>query len=305
MLTKNLKEFGKQHNWYKTKNSVFGAYQGYVINIYQSDLTSSPQSKTIICKFDPIEEERRLNIQQEIEKHKKQYGYKQFEVSEKFVAVVLFENWRRTKNEKITDVLNFIIETIKANDVSPIDDNILSNYQAYNLSGEGVLLDHAEYSRINQEFNRHNSKESLERVSYMNGFLGALLFTVPVIILWVLIAVFFNYLIAAFGIFIAVAASYGYEQFKGKLGGGTKIILIITTLLAIVIANIISTYIDLSYLELGYSQTMELMFTNPEIRSVLLSNLGLSAVFGAIGVWWIISSVETKRHFIEKAEKII
>lgn len=302
MLTKKLKAFGKEHNWYKTTGAVFGLYKDYSFSIYQSDLSSSPQTKTIVATFDNITEAQQQDLTVFLKENKKAYSYKHFEVGQDYLSIVFIENLRRVKNEKLNQLLEFIVEELQRIDVPKINDPASLGY--YNLSGKGVLLTPSEYEKIKQDATRQQSKDKLERTSYIQGFFGAFLFTIPVIILWVIVAFYFNYLIAALAIFIAIAASFGYNKFKGKLGVGTKWSIALATILGIFVANIITMILELNYLELDLGQRLQLIFSNEEVRSIFLQNLGMSMVFGALGIWWIVSSVETKPFYIEHAEKL-
>ena len=268
---------------------------------------SNPQFKAIVCKPIKLENGQKESLQTSLEINKYKFGYKIFDIGENYLNITYHEIITGTKNKKLEETLEFISGELNQHNVPKFEsenNNNSTELGYYNLSGEGVILNKEDYEATKNQFDRINEQEKLERSSYMNGFIGSLLFSLPVIILWVLVAIYFEVFSSAMAILIAIGGYYGYEKFNGKLGIWTKWILVFSNIIVIFLANIGTIYFQLRQYNISFGETLSMIQNNNETQTSFFANLAISLTLGIVGWLWIISSVNTKRNFIQKAEKL-
>ncbi|MEL7220266.1 MAG: hypothetical protein AAGJ93_03040, partial [Bacteroidota bacterium] len=248
------------------------------------------------------------NLTSFLKENKKKIGCKDYEVNDVYVALVFLDTWSSTKADKLDTALECLTNELKRLALRPSfaeDQTDFSRYQHYDHSGSGLLLQSDAYQKAKQEIERGNKQRLLERTSYFSGAGGALLFTLPVVIVWVLVAYYFNIITSIGGILISLAAYYGYDKFKGREAIGMKVILVLVTILAIVVANIATVYMQLSEYGLSLAESLELIQYDPEVKDVFISDLGISLFFGLIGIGWVIFGLSTEPDYIQPAEKVV
>ena len=301
MIYNRLKKFAREKGWYGTKKSVFGIFNNYLFNIYQGSITSSQQYKVVFCRTETMLESQILELIELLKNNKKALKYDLFEVGSDFISITFHANYIPVKTAKLDETLNFLSKELS-------DRNIESKYHSgdnyCNLSGEGILLNQQEFIRIASEIEQNNSMEKLEKHSYLNGFIGSLIYSLPNIILWVLVAVYLERLSTGLGLIIALAGSFGYEKFKGKLGFWTKWLLIMSNLIVIYLANITSTIFMLWRLDVPFDQMYDVLKTDLELQKYFNTNLFISMLLGIVGWLWIIFNFETKKNYLEVAQKL-
>ncbi|MCB0649501.1 MAG: hypothetical protein KDC49_22685 [Saprospiraceae bacterium] len=307
MIYKSLKKYGQDKNWYRTEDSVFGLYKGFCYNIFQSGIMSSPGYKIILCRTGALDEGQVKNMQQYLSSNKSKFGYNVFEIGQNFIRVTFYENLKMTKISKLEAFIENCTEQLIHQNVGRLieSENISSSdYGFYNHSGEGVVLNNDDFKRIRSEIQQVDGKEEVERSSYLKGFVGAVLFSIPGIILWVLFAIFLEMLSTGFGFIMAFAAYFGYEKFKGKLGPLTKWILIVVTIISILLANLSTIYYQLSGYGVTRSEFISMLQNDEQIISAFKKDAVLGLIIGLIGWLWIIFGLKTKNRFIQPAERL-
>jgi hypothetical protein len=115
------------------------------------------------------------------------------------------------------------------------------------------------------------------------GFIGALLFSIPGIIVTVIFFVFLDRLAAVSALIYVVLASKGYKMFKGKVSPIGALITILVGIIMIGIGMFVA-YAVLIFKELKAVDFDMLMFIlgMPEVGRELLMNIVLSYVISGI-----------------------
>lgn len=282
---------------------MFGIDNNYLFNIYQSSLTSSPQFKTIVCRTENLSENQVSDIRLLFEGKKKGIKYNVFEVRLDFISITFYENLSFTKSDKLNETLRLISEELLVRKIKPKYTSEGSSYY-YNFSGEGVILSKSDFNRLSGEITQAENQNELDRHSYLNGIWGSLLYSLPVIVLWVLLAIYLERLSTGLGLIIAWLGYLGYEKFNGKLGIWTKWILIISNIIVIILANITTTYFMLWRLDIPANQIFNVMVNDTEVKKYFYDNLAISMILGIVGWLWIVVNIKTKRNYIKEAEKL-
>ncbi|HMU05943.1 MAG TPA: hypothetical protein PJ990_20055, partial [Saprospiraceae bacterium] len=136
------------------------------------------------------------------------------------------------------------------------------------------------------------------------GLLGASVFSLLGILLWVVFAVYLGVISSGMAMVIALLGIKGYEYFGGKLGALTKYILLFANIMSIIVGNILA--ITAQLMDQGYSifQAIDLMRLDDEIKGLVFRNIIISFTLAML-VWiWLLFIMEDKRLSIKLAEKL-
>ncbi len=146
-----------------------------------------------------------------------------------------------------------------------------------------------------------------KKKSYITGTIGALLGTIIASIPWVITYSFAEMTVPAFAILIVVFAFLGYKIFRGKMENAFPAIIITFSLLAIILITTIICPCILMY-QSGFPITFDNLVSlydgelRREVRNAILQDLGISLIFGIIGMIFILRATEYKRKL--KAKKV-
>lgn len=307
MVNSNLKAFGRSKGWHQTKEQVFGLYNGFQCSIESSSWLDNPRQTVVNCLFSSIDQSTQNILTTFLKENKKKIGHKDYQLSDVYIVLIFLDTWSSTKAEKLEQALNSLTNELSRLELRPAfaeGHTDFSRYNHYNQSGLGLLLLSEDYQAIKQEIDRDNQQRLLERTSYLSGAAGAFLFTLPIIIIWVLVAYYFNIITTIGGVLISLAAYYGYDKLKGKEDVGMKIILVLATVIAIIIANVATFHVQFMEYGLNFSESMDLIQHDPEVKTAFQSELGISMFFGLIGIAWVVFGLSTKPNYIKPAEKV-
>lgn len=153
--------------------------------------------------------------------------------------------------------------------------------------------------RVQMDVDAGNAqRQEADRGNYISGALGALAGALLGTVVW---AVVLNagYVAALVGWLIGWLAEKGYNLAKGRQGKGKTWILILTILLSIVLGTFGADAIEIGKLLLegslpgfGFGDIpmfiLALFVDNAEYRSAVISNLGMGALFAALGVFTVV-----------------
>jgi hypothetical protein len=303
MLYKKLQRFGREKNWYRTQNSIFGIHKGYLFNIYQGNFMSSPQFKHIVCQTEPIADAEVVELRQLFEANKKSIKYDVAEVGHDFVSITFYENWSFTKATKLDETLDFMAKELSERAIkSTISSE--NNLNHYDMSGRGVVLTQQAFIKQKSELEQAETLDKLNERGYLHGFIGSLVYSLPMIILWALLAYYLERLSTGLGVIIALVGNLGYEKFRGKFGFWTKWLLVLSNIMVIFLASIASTVFMLWQADVPFDQMLNLYNFNVELQKMVHTNLFISMLMGVIGWLWIVLNVETKKNYMEEARKL-
>jgi hypothetical protein len=303
MIYNKLQKFGREKGWYRTESAIFGNYKGFLINIFQGGIMSSPQYKHIICEIEPLTDSQVMDLQKVLDDHKKTLKFAIGEVGKDYIALTFHENLSYIKAAKLDETLEFILKTLNERGIrSTLNEK--STLTAYNMCGKGFLLTQNQYLENVNAIEEGKIAHRLSRPNYLNGFIGSLIYSLPIIILWVLLAYYLERISTGFGVLIALAGSYGYEKYNGKIGFWTKWLLIVSNVLVIVLANICVMAFTLSQLGVSIDEMLDIFNRNALIQKDFKTNLFISLMLGIIGWLQIAFSHDLKGDYIEEAKKL-
>lgn len=307
MIFPKAKKIAKDLGWYKTNDSVFGLYKGYFFNVADSSLISTPQFKFVTVTTGSLTEEQRLQIKTELDKNKKKLKFTNFNFSKNELFFQFTENLTFTQIKTVYSLFDFLVDLFKKLNLS--EQNKCHNCGSdqrisyYDLNDTGIILCNACFSREDHRFYEIEKERISREKNYLTGFLGALIFSVPGIILWTLFAVYFERLASGMAFVIAFLGLIGYNYFKGWHGKLTKYIIVLTNIMSIIIANVMTVITLLVKQGLSINQAIQEFQTNEAAKEYFYQCIIISFLF-ALLVWiWLLFIMKDKKLNIKRADK--
>lgn len=128
-------------------------------------------------------------------------------------------------------------------------------------------------------------------MKHVRGILGGLLGGIIGALPWVLVYVFGNYLLSILAAVIAFGIAFGYKLFKGPIdksypiivGILSMIIVVVTTLLAIPLAELAHEGYDASFTNL------QILYQSKEFTGAITKDLIISIIFTVLGISGVIT----------------
>ncbi len=308
MIFPKAKKIAKDLDWYKTKDGVFGLYKGYFFNVADASLLSNPQYKFVTATIDNITEEQKLSIKAELDTNKKILKFTNFEISDNSIFFQFAENLTFTKLKTVYTLFDFLVDLFRKIGISEQNKchncDTKDNIKYYDLNDNGVLLCNSCFSQIENNYYDIERERISEEKNYLTGFLGSIVFSIPGIIAWVLIAVYFERLASVMAIAIAYLGLKGYNYFKGQHGKITKYIIVISNIVSILIANTATIIVMLMNEGLTISESFTELQINEVAKDLFFKNTMISFVL-AFFVWiWLLFLLKDKKMTIKLAEKL-
>lgn len=308
MIFPKAKKIAKQQNWNKTNTGVFGLYKGYFFNIYDANLMSNPQFKFVAATTDNLSEEQRDQLYNELTNNKKNLKFTSLNTSSNGITIQFAENLRFTKIKTIYALLDFLVELFKRMNIPEQKKchscNTTEGLLNYNYNESGVILCDSCYHQIDNNFKDIERKKYSEEKNYFIGFLGSLLFSLPGIIAWILVAVYLERLASVIAVLIGFLGIKGYEFFRGKSGKMTKYLIVLSNIISILVANVVTILSLLVKEGLSISESIVEIQINDVAIDMLYRNTLISFVL-ALLVWiWLFSSLKENKYSIKPAQKI-
>lgn len=307
MIFPKAKKIGKELDWYKTKDGVFGLYKGYFFNVSDASLLSNPQYKFVTATTDNLTEDQKLQIKNELDANKKILKFTTFEITDNSIFFQFAENLTYTKLKTVYSLFDFLVDLFKKLNIS--EQNKCHNCDSkdglkyYDLNDSGVILCNPCFRQIEKSYYEVERERVSEEKNYLTGFFGSLVFSIPGIIAWVLIAVYLERLASAMAMVIAFLGLKGYDYFKGRHGKLTKYIIVVSNIISILIANATTVIALLVNEGLTISQSIEELQTNQAVKDIFNQNTMISFIL-AFFIWiWLLFLLKDKKLTIKLADK--
>jgi hypothetical protein len=309
MIFPKAKKIAKELDWHKTKDGVFGIYKNYFFNVSDASLFSNPQFKFIIATTDNLTEEQKSQIKSELDANKINLKFSTCEISDNSIFFQFIENLTFTKLKTVYSLLDFLIEIFKKLNISEQNKchncSSKENNKYYEINDIGIILCNSCFHQTEKSYLKIENEILAEQKNYLTGFFGAIVFSIPGIIAWVLVAIYLERLASGMAIIIAILGIKGYEYFKGKQGNLTKYLIVLTNIISIILANIITVVVMLLNEGLTISQSIIEFQTNDIAKDLFYKNTMFSFIL-AFFIWlWLLFTLKDKKLTIKRSEKFI
>jgi len=307
MIFPKAKKIAKELDWHKTKDGVFGLYKGYFFNVGDGSLLSNPQYKYISATTDALSDEQKLQIKTELEANKKVLKFSTYAIGGNSVFVQFLENLTFTKLKTVYSLFDFLSDLFKKLNIP--EQNKCHNcgtkekINYYDLNDSGIILCNTCFGKTENSFYEIEREKHSEDKNYLTGFLGSIVFSIPGIIGWVLIAVYLERLASAMAMVIAFLGLKGYDYFKGRQGQVTKYLIVLSNIICILIANATTVIAMLVKEGLTIDQSFVELQTNQAVKDIFNQNTIISFIL-AFFIWiWLLFLLKNKKMAIKPAGK--
>lgn len=288
MIFPAQKKIAREFSWHRSKASVFGLYNKYFFIIGNTSPFANPQFKYIIVSFPTLEKEAQQRLANAIESKKHSIRYSVFEVEEATLYLRFHEFWRYTSTKTLLhamDILSTLFQELyipTMNCCSVCSTTRKIDY--YVVDDMGMILCDKCTNDYIKEYEEEQEIYNTEEKNYRKGFAGALLFSLPGIIIWVVLALLADRIAGLVVLLTIYWSTRGYYYFKARHGKYTKYIILSVVVLNILLSATISVISTLLYTGLSAEQIFEVCLKNDEIHRVLIGNIIIGLLIGCI-VW--------------------
>lgn len=267
MLFPGVKKIGKSFGLVRSSSVAMGNIDNSYIRLYDGN-----NQKVLEFFFPKLEIEDKNEISELLKKNK----VKKHEWSDDTVIITFAEYLKPypVNNIKniITQLSNYASTHYPNDKVTCQKCNLSTEASSYSLGNASLYL--CNDCVKNLEFELINEKSEYESIpkNYLFGTIGALLFSIPGIIVTALVFVFLNRIAALSAVIYVLLAAKGYLFFKGKTDKIGAFILTITGLVLSYFGILISYSTMILYKTKSIPYTFELL-KNPEIQKEMNTNI--------------------------------
>ncbi len=305
MLTKASKEIGKENDWYRAGSSVFGLYKNHFFVIKEGQ-----GNKLLIASFDEIDEKNWINLTQTLEDNQKELKFSEFGVDTKSLLLKFTEHIRHTKKEVLYTALEFLVELFEKNQIHPqnmcFDCKSQRELDYYVFDGTPAILCSQCYDTMRQEWGFVEKDFATEDKNYIQGTIGAIIYTIPGIIIWVIVALFLKAISGVLVLGLGFLAFKGFIDFGGRAGTWSKWIIAIVTIAATIVSIFATVFVGMYLNGYGYDEIFSEIWANQEALKLIKDMLVLSTIIGLIPLAYVFYEVYSvsKLPKLEAAKKV-
>jgi uncharacterized membrane protein YciS (DUF1049 family) len=294
----SVKKLAIQKGWDYHKNYMYGKEGGYLITVRQIiDLYNSRNNcKLLYIPLPTLTAGDSEQLLAYLKENKKNLKVAVFEIVNSVVIIRLAEGLKGFSNQDLDHLLSDLTSYLKKNNISStptcvycekelVDTTTKIDKIAYNAHKECVNQAKSELEQAKNNF------EYAEK-NYGKGMLGAIIGGLIGAIPWMLLEMFWGFA-AILSLLVGYAAFYGYQKLGGVVTKATKWLMIIPIVMAVFVSNIVSvTYAfianDIEITVMNYL----IIYTDKELGTLMLQNLGLGLFFGLLGYFSIYRKVK-------------
>jgi hypothetical protein len=281
-----LKAFAREQGWYKSEGVLFGLYRNYVF------VVPDEQGQTrIVAPMSAVSQEAVGQVKGELAARKKVLAFSDLTVGDDGVVLLFKETFRATKKEGLQSAMDFLVDLFERARLPHT--NVCEECKSatglgyYSVAGVPVLWCSGCHERKRMEIERGATEYTDEEKGYMRGALGASLFSLGGIILWVVLAYYTNRIYAVLAFVFGWLALKGYDLFQARRGRWTPAIVITISIVSVVVSNVATMLFELVMEGLTLAQSWELFWVEPEIQGVVWKNLLVSLLVCAIAIFYL------------------
>jgi hypothetical protein len=307
MIFPKAKKIAQNLGWHKTDDGVFGLYKGYFFNVSDASLASNPQYKFVSVTTGNLTEEQRQQLKAEFVTNKRKLKFTSFEIGDTGIFFRFAETFIYTKLKTVYSLFDFLVELFKKLNIPEQNKchncGTNQNINYYNLGDNGIILCDQCFHDTNNKFYEIEKERISKERDYLTGFLGAVIFSIPGIILWVLCAVYLGRIASGMAFIIAFLGFAGYFSLKGREGTLKKYIIFLTNITSIIIANVMTVLALLIKQGTTMKQAISELQTSEAVQEIFYANMFISFIL-ALAAWiWILFIMKDNKLIIKPAEK--
>jgi hypothetical protein len=290
MLWPGIKKLGKELCFKRTDSEAVGIIKNCFVKMYDGN-----QIKVLELYVPELDDDDKNYIIKTLEAKKvKKYEWLPNGIKITFVEIIL-----PYSTEKIKNLLNEFVNYFsnKYPDQKPQCQHCGQKNETdiYCINNVSLLICNDCYRQAEKNIQNENAEQQNAEKNYLLGFVGAILFSIPGILLTVLFFVFLERVAAASAVVYIILGTIGYKKFKGKMSPVGAVIIIIAGIIMVAVGITISYSVlilkevsaDLEIINfdmlIGVLKVIfRTIFEVPEARRELLTNMALSYIVSGI-----------------------
>jgi hypothetical protein len=286
MLWPGIKKLGKELNLKRTDSEAVGFIKNCFVKLYDGY-----NMKVLELYVPEMGDDDKNNIVKRLETRKiKKYEWVPNGVKIIFTEMVIPYSLKRIR-ELLDEFINYFNSKYPAQKPQCQHCGQQSETDIFCINNVSLLICNDCYNRIEKTAQNENIEQQKVKGNYLLGFIGAILFAIPGILLTVLFFVFLETLAAVSAVVYIVLGIIGYKKFKGKISPVGAVIIIVAALIMVAVGVTVSYSILIlreisKELEIiNFDMLIDLLkiifkniFEMPEVRRELLTNMILSYV---------------------------
>jgi hypothetical protein len=282
MLWPGIKKLGKELRLKRTDSEAAGMIQNCFVRMYDGN-----QIKVLELYVPELDDDDKNNIIKSLEAQKiKKYVWLPNGVKIIFIEVIL-----PYSTGKIRDLLDEFVKYFsnKYPGQKPQCQRCGQQNETdiYCVNNAPLLICDDCYRQTVKDIQNENTERQNVKGNYVWGFIGAVLFAIPGILLTVLFFVYLHSMAAVSAVVYIILGTIGYKKFKGKVSPVGAVI-IITAGLIMVAVGVTIAYSVLILREISrelaiiHFDMLISVLKMPEVRDELLTNIVLSYIVSGI-----------------------
>ena len=281
MIYPRIKKIARQNGWHRTKNAVFGLYKDYFFT-----MGDGQGFKFITAIIPETDDEKIAQIGGVLEKNRKVLGFDELIFEERTVSVTFKESVMSAKESVLYEMLEFFAQIFDSLDFPKQNCCDLcsskDNFDYYVYQEQPMMLCKSCHMEFVNDLNTSVAEFQQEEKNYLQGTLGAIVFSLPGVVLWVILAVYVGIISALMAVVFTFLAIKGYEKFGGKWGRLTPLLLILVNIILVIVSNYATVIYELFISDYGINLQI---LRSPEMAEFLTNNILFSLL--VCGLAWI------------------
>jgi hypothetical protein len=274
MLWPGIKKLGKELNLKRTDSEVVGLIKNCLVKMYDGY-----NMKVLELYVPEMDNDDKNNIIKRLETRKiKKYEWVPNGVKIIFIEIIIPYSLKKIR-ELLDEFINYFSNKYPAQKLQCQHCGQQNETGIYCINNVSLLICNDCYNQIEKNIQNENIEQQNIKGNYLLGFIGAILFAIPGILLTVLLFVFLKSLAAVSAVVYIILGIIGYKKFKGKISPVGAVIIIIAALIMVAI-GVITAYSVLILRELEVINIDVLIYVlkMPDIQKELITNITLSYI---------------------------
>jgi len=278
MLWPGIKKLGKELNLKRTDSEVTGMIKNCFVKMYDGN-----QIKVLELFVPQLNSDDKNEVIKKLESGK----IKKYEWLSGGVKIIFQEYILPYSVTKIKELLDELVKYFygKYFDQKPSCQHCGENNETeiYCINNTAQLICGNCYAQYERNIKNENNDYLNTPNNYLPGFLGALLFAVPGILLTILLFTFLNSLAAVSAVAYILLGIIGYKKFKGKISPAGAVLIIIAGLVMVGIGVIIAySAVIFRELQAVNFELLIIILKMPEVQRELMINIVMSYIVSVV-----------------------
>jgi len=286
MILPGIKKIAKNKNWLRSNSMTSGVENDYLVN-----MGDGQGFKFFLLHNMKIPESKIDLLKTEFDAIKKNFSFNVIEIENNSIYITIKEMFLPAKKEKIVKALDAIVDILKRNAIpvntTCIDCGKNDDTTLHYVNTKDVNFPICSGCAGNLRHKLFTEKEIFlnEDKNYMRGLLGAIIFSIPGMIVWLLATVYLERIAAAIALLMFYLSIKGYEKFGGKMGKMKAWILLSANIIMIIMSNFLTVgYLLFKKQNIPADKIVEIITTNQQILDIIYDGIALSLAVCSI-VW--------------------